>query len=197
MIKKCIGCGKEFTPWPGWEKNQTYCTIDCMELHSSEGIKKVCVMCGREFKARSSLQKTCCDVCRHALMRKYQKERYEKVKESDKGQPAVCVVCGAPFNRKGFRKTCCAECSKILIIRTKKERRRIEKEKPRHRHYIPKPVVLHEKKCIVCGKTFLTSKPKIKKTCSEECAMKRRTEMERERSKRKYHEQRTLQRPHR
>lgn len=188
MLKKCIGCGKEFTPWPGWEKNQTYCTIDCMELHSEKGIKKVCVMCGREFHARVSLQKTCSEECRGALARKYSKERYEALKKSDKGKPTICVICGTPFKRTGFRKTCCKECSEILRKRRVKDAKKQE--------YHQKPKTFHAMKCIECGKTFMTTN-RVRKTCSEECAMKRRTEMERERSKRKYHEQRTLQRPHR
>ncbi len=192
MLKKCIGCGEMFEPWPGWENNQKYCTIDCMKKYNpipEHGEEKVCVICGKIFHSNMSWKHTCSPECSEEYHKRKYYARYEKQKgmhnTPKKGKETLCVICGKPFVKIGNKKTCSYECRKALrAIREEKQN-----EKRRERRYIKqkkretKPK--HEVKCVVCGKVFATSLA-TKMTCSKECAETHRKEHEKERMKIRY-----------
>lgn len=127
-------------------------------------VKRICVLCGKEFHPKSSRQ-TCCN----------------EIKQ------VPCPVCGKLMNKKctvaDQRNTCSKECN-IQYIKMKQveSAKKIIKKckfcgkeftpKSSRDLYCPGP---HYKTCEVCGKQFEildVSRPDIAKTCSDECRYK-------------------------
>ena len=106
--KVCRQCGKELP------KNKTrFCSNECKNryhhvmdgrIHHKEILKKICPVCGKEFKTWKSQKLTCSPEC-HRKRQQRIKDNYgiiidhgitrEKVAERDKG---ICQICGLPVD---------------------------------------------------------------------------------------------------
>lgn len=82
--KKCVYCGKEFTPI---RSTKIYCSTSCMDKASYEReypkTDKVCSICGKSFTPNKAFQ----SFCSHSCQRKnYYNKNKEKFKESRKNK---------------------------------------------------------------------------------------------------------------
>ena len=106
---------------------------------------KNCVVCGKVFKPKNTVQQCCSTVCAN-------KKAHETTKRYNH-----CVICGKPFwkpNAHRF-KYCSRECQNIDLTK-----RHPKKEKVKSTAYL--------RSCQWCGKEFSTPYPN-KKYCSEDC----------------------------
>lgn len=125
MKKKCIGCGKEFTPWPGFEEAQSYCTVECMEKYDPVKIyHHICKCCGCSFDSYEMKGQYCCKRCRD-------KAAYERMMERRRlgiyaSKEKTCEICGKKFmSSNSMAKACSPECR--LILRRKNDLARKKK----------------------------------------------------------------------
>lgn len=161
--RKCVICGKEFTPKA---VSQKYCCDKC----KGEGLRRVkeqykkrlaikkCPICNKKFKPNTSTQKYCSVECRAKSMQIKYREKYALIKRNKK-IIKVCPICGKEFEAKTDREKYCSDgCRKIMYVEYKKR----AKEKQ------SKPIEFTKCKC--CGKEFI--KKKNKKYCSVACRNK-------------------------
>lgn len=112
MVKKCRVCGQEFHP-------ESTRQLDC-----NRPIKRICVVCGKEFEAKCSMNdtnKTCSPECLHKYAHQMSEEAYKK-------ETRICELCGKAFHlRTNTQKYCedthyrtCVICGKEFPIDTSK-----------------------------------------------------------------------------
>jgi hypothetical protein len=81
-------------------------------------IKKICLVCGREFfplKSKRNSQILC--------RRKECKTKYHLMQKRKPHELKLCIICGKEFTQKFPKHTCCSlECTKINNDRKKAER---------------------------------------------------------------------------
>lgn len=126
-----------------------------------------CKNCGREFALQFPGQKYCSASCAtEARDWGYRKGTITK----------TCEVCGKTFEaRSNHTKYCSEACRKE--VRNARQRKMRAEDRQKYRainraYYLrrkdhPEPII-HEKTCVVCGKTFTTNRSN-KKCCSPEC----------------------------
>lgn len=68
---------------------------------------RTCVICGVGINRPHGRQKTCGDVCSHALKRMRENQR-----RAARTTLIACVICEASFRPRGPQKTCSRECSR-------------------------------------------------------------------------------------
>ncbi|MGB9589972.1 MAG: hypothetical protein ACP5QG_08485 [candidate division WOR-3 bacterium] len=109
-IKKCLWCGKEFTPK---KKSSRFCSAPCYSAYrqaqlQAQSIERECPVCGK--KIRNARTKYCSRECFHISMRGPRGPRPSKWIE------LVCPVCGKTFRiykrdlvtKKGTIRTFCS-----------------------------------------------------------------------------------------
>ena len=135
---------------------------------------KKCVVCGKEFVARTYKQKTCNNECRKVYKKEYgkmyRKQNKDKIKlyhaqlYKNKKKPniKICPICKKEFTLKASRqKYCCNKC--------RKEAKRIASNLWYHKNKI-----IVEKTCLLCNIKFIPKHPN-QKYCSSECAKKQKS----------------------
>lgn len=125
--KICSQCGKQYHGL----FNSLYCSKECSHTAFLQRLRKrrepfkktkVCVVCGKEFKADSNGQMTCSEECRKIRYSTHKRTPYEKHPLITK----ICIVCGKPFETNHpTHKICSDECRAIYY----KERDRVKNEK--------------------------------------------------------------------
>lgn len=132
---------------------------------------KKCVICGKEFVARTYKQKTCSNECRKVYKKEYseiyRKQNKDKIKlyhaqlYKAKKKPIIkiCTICKKEFILKASRqKYCCNKCYK----KAKNISSSLWYKKNKSKKFI-------EKNCPLCGNKFMP-KHHNQKYCSKECA---------------------------
>lgn len=147
---KCPICGNAFIPK---RIDSVCCSGKCTaklyrQLHKKT-YKKICVQCGREYKAVDKRRKYCCELCAENARNKRELERYHTKKEVIESK--ICEQCGNEFQPK-TRKA--RFCSKACASRYSSAFARMS---------VKKLVCAH------CGNSFESTTAKRKYCCSE-CA---------------------------
>lgn len=112
MVKKCRVCGQEFHP-------ESTRQLDC-----NRPVKRICVICGKEFEAKCSMNdtsKTCSLECLHKYAHRMSEEAYKE-------ETRICELCGKEFHpRTNTQKYCedthyrtCVTCGTKFPIDTSK-----------------------------------------------------------------------------
>lgn len=161
--KKCLNCGKEFTPR---QFNQSYCCRSCAK-HSNylkekqnknkSNNTKICVICKKEFKPRVKTQILCGS---ESCKRQNSQKRLTAFRNKQKNKHLIikkCIICGTEFETNNNQQILCnkKECHKERAYREKKE---IPEEK------YPDLIGVYNfntkesvKVCPVCKKEFITN----------------------------------------
>lgn len=183
VIKKCALCNKEFSCKPSHAPRRVYCSKVCASEHYKTRMTGSgnphfkpqnsyvynCAFCGVEFKSYQKLPKYCSRSCkakdvpvdelrrRAALGGAAKKQSTEPKTQKELKQPKpkgtknICRVCGTEFRSPKKRRYC-----------------------DDHQHLNPKRDM--SKKCVVCGNAFKPKPRRPRKTCSDECFTRLRSE---------------------
>ena len=128
--KKCVICGKTYTPTG---TKQSYCSYDCYLVaqkrrRAKKPVELKCEWCGKTFTQRFG-RIYCSPECSKAAAKEYHKRysrQYHAMKMAARPpkppkppkpekirKPRVCPICQKEFYTKDYRKTFCSpECSK-------------------------------------------------------------------------------------
>lgn len=78
---------------------------------------KICIECGKPFKARVNNQLICSNECRLARRKRQVRERYDELQRI-----TFCPICGNPMTyAQRKRKYCSDECAAIAVKHQKKQ----------------------------------------------------------------------------
>ena len=139
MISKCQTCGNDFRVYPS-TITRKHCSDGCRQEAPLKGIKKKCLVCGKEIyiiPAKEGTAKYCSRKCWYEFKKTGAKKK--------------CPVCGKEFyvarrrDQKGHGEYCSKEC------RGKSRQKRIAR------------------KCSCCGKDFYVAPSRYKVYCSKKC----------------------------
>jgi very-short-patch-repair endonuclease len=159
MLKNCFHCCKEIKIRPCYIKDKNFCSKECYKeyLASIRYIDRVCVVCGKKFRALSTEvgrgKGTCCSVKCASKLSSATKKKLATVR--------VCQSCGKQFEARtdqiklGKAKYCSNKCfgqylktifsGQVRSLRIKKN-------------------------CKICGETFeVTPYFKDREICSAQC----------------------------
>lgn len=123
ITKTCVICGKEYQGIP----QSLYCSKEChsQELlrrwhvkHPKPVLKRVCLVCGKEFVAESQNQKTCSLECRKIRYNEDWKRSYNNRMADPEKKAARNATCKAHY-KKNFDKI--SEASKTRKLESKRE----------------------------------------------------------------------------
>lgn len=135
------------------------------DSYISQGVKRTCVACGKEFFTTSSRRKVCydnhafkCSVCGKDVML-----TPEQTMKRLNSNSAFC--CSETCRRKAISKSAneekfkckCKLCGKTFFSKNKNSKVCND---------------VHHSTCVVCGKTFELTYPYTRKTCSDKCQHK-------------------------
>ena len=96
-------------------------------------MKKICVICGKEFEAKYKNRMYCSQKCCNKKMIEYRKQEAEGVEKSWKKEKS-CKICGKPFVPRIANQLCCsAECSNINARSISRKNEKINREKEEKR----------------------------------------------------------------
>lgn len=133
----------------------------------------ICVRCGKEFQHENANVLTCSEACRKA--RKRDQDIICKSGRGNIGRIVKCAYCGKEYEVLGTtQKFCSQKCRKA-------NENRLTKSKQKN---VPAT-------CVICGKSFLTSKNAKGKTCSPECLSRYKSILTTERERQKKAERAT------
>lgn len=128
-MRKCVICGKEFTP--RLEIQKTCGSEECKKENARRVAKdyyhksatkleaKKCVECGKTFMPRTSQQVTCGKDCRKIrakkAARKWQAEhKKEPAPKEKKTYQKICLICHKEYTCKNPRQKYCGEaCARV------------------------------------------------------------------------------------
>lgn len=128
-MRKCVICGKEFTP--RLEIQKTCGSEECKKENARRVAKdyyhksatkleaKKCVECGKTFMPRTSQQVTCGTDCRKIrakkAARKWQAEhKKEPAPKEKKTYQKICLICHKEYTCKNPRQKYCGEaCARV------------------------------------------------------------------------------------
>lgn len=104
-----------------------------------------CLVCGKSFEPRNTVQKYCSQDCRDEVRRRYNRELY-RARSNFKPEVRSCVICGKKFLTRNDKQICCSsECRKVYHKKYPEPKRRAHDE----------PSVLAT--CPICGNNFVKS----------------------------------------
>jgi 5-methylcytosine-specific restriction endonuclease McrA len=199
--KQCAHCGQ---PFVGWKANGVYCSIRCT-TESRVVRQRICEVCGTEFRATYTGQRTCGRKCGVLINRK--RLRWSISHCIRKGLAsrlyyASCWACrgvivsGSPIDSACCSSVACRDsllpvlyvdvrcdmCSRKLC-RERHKSRRFCSDHCRSRWHSSGRVrrVWMAGRCMACEVSFVAGSNRGDRYCSSECARRHRKEVERRR----------------
>lgn len=85
---------------------------------------KKCIVCGKEFKPKTGIQKCCCPECSNKYRANYYKARRDNCKELH-----ICAKCGMPLSEKDYQYFECVSCREKHRASRNKNRSVAQQEK--------------------------------------------------------------------
>ena len=110
-----------------------------------------CLVCGKSFEPRSTVQKYCSQDC-HDEARRRQNREFYRAHSTFKSEVRSCVICGKKFLTRNDKQICCSsDCRKVYNNEYLKHKKYPEPLRRAH----DEPSVLAT--CPVCGNNFAKS----------------------------------------
>jgi predicted nucleic acid-binding Zn ribbon protein len=177
----CPVCGETFTVT---NQRRKYCSEECADVRRRENAREAaqrrqkrqekqtmqeereCIICGKKFMPKVRTQLCCGTECSCIRQNRKRQERAQADRENVKKLVKTCPVCGKEFAAEpSYRKYCSKECAE-------EANRHRKSQVMRERYQREKAEKTEERKCVVCGDSFLTAN-KQRICCSRKCWMER------------------------
>lgn len=167
--RKCIICGKNFTPLAQDPSAVNKCPECAAKARRDSVIQlRTCIKCGRVFEGFPNSKY--CNSCAYEAQLETKKRHQSNPNTRKIGDTDKCERCGKEYVIKGGRQRYCPECQRQATLETQRERkklRRLQDQRNEHSKAVRKK---RQKVCIYCGKVFNSSSPSP--CCSDECRKK-------------------------